>query len=189
MMTFVNMSAEGLVVLPTHRVMFGLGGFDPATLRHRLAPSFDLERVESDDELVRKLETAPVGQVVIGAAFKGEPGGWLIGPKAGAVIASLADLPGREQRLDVAVLHRAVLGTAMGVSEEDVRDLKNIQYVRGAGNAIDDIRTGEGQVAFLLRATPPHKIAEIAFAGGVMPQKSTDFYPKLLAGLTTYRFG
>jgi len=189
MMTFVNMSAEGLVVLPTHRVMFGLDGLDPAALRRRLVPSFDLERADPDDELIRRLEAAPSEQVVIAAAFKGEPGGWLIAPKAGADIASLADLPDREQRLDVSVLHRAVLGAGMGISAEDVRDLKNIRYVRGAGDAIAEVRDGDGQVAFLLRATPPHEIAQIAFAGGVMPQKSTDFYPKLLAGLTTYRFG
>ena len=125
MMTFVNMSAEGLVVLPTHRVMFGLDGFDSAALSERLAPSFDLERLGSDDELIRKLEAASGEQVVIGAAFQGEPGGWLIGPKAGVELASLSKLPERERRLDVAVLHRAVLGAAMGVSEEDVRDLKN----------------------------------------------------------------
>lgn len=189
MMTFVNMSAEGLVVLPTHRVISELAGFDPAALRERLAPGFDLEQADSDDELIRRLEAAPNEQAVIAAAFKGEPGGWLISPKAGAEIASLADLPEREQRLDVAVLHRAVLGDGMGVTEEDVRDLKNIRYVRGAGNAIAEVRDGDGQAAFLLRAPAPLEIAEIAFAGGVMPQKSTDFYPKLLAGLTTYRFG
>ncbi len=30
------------------------------------------------------------------------------------------------------------------------------------------------------------QMRDIAFAGGVMPQKSTDFYPKMLSGLTLY---
>jgi uncharacterized protein (DUF1015 family) len=30
------------------------------------------------------------------------------------------------------------------------------------------------------------QVREIAFAGEVLPQKSTDFYPKLLSGLTIY---
>ena len=30
------------------------------------------------------------------------------------------------------------------------------------------------------------QVRNIAFAGEVMPQKSTDFYPKLLSGLTIY---
>ena len=43
------------------------------------------------------------------------------------------------------------------------------------------------QVAFLLEPTPIEDMARIAFAGGVMPQKSTDFYPKLLSGVTIYK--
>ena len=43
------------------------------------------------------------------------------------------------------------------------------------------------QVAFLLEPTPIDDMARIAFAGGVMPQKSTDFYPKLLSGVTIYK--
>jgi uncharacterized protein (DUF1015 family) len=31
------------------------------------------------------------------------------------------------------------------------------------------------------------EVARISFGGGVMPQKSTDFYPKLLSGLTIYK--
>jgi uncharacterized protein (DUF1015 family) len=30
------------------------------------------------------------------------------------------------------------------------------------------------------------QLREVAFAGEVMPQKSTDFYPKLLSGLAIY---
>jgi uncharacterized protein (DUF1015 family) len=32
-----------------------------------------------------------------------------------------------------------------------------------------------------------NQVMDIALAGEVMPQKSTDFYPKLLSGLTLYR--
>jgi uncharacterized protein (DUF1015 family) len=61
--------------------------------------------------------------------------------------------------------------------------------VRGFQPAVDEVRSGKAQAAFLLRPVGVEKVAEIAFAGGVMPQKSTDFYPKLLSGLTMYRFG
>ena len=54
---------------------------------------------------------------------------------------------------------------------------------------IDPIANGEAQIAFLLEATPLDQVAECAFGGGCMPQKSTDFYPKLLSGLTIYRIG
>ena len=77
----------------------------------------------------------------------------------------------------------------LGVSEDDVKELKHIRYVRGAQSAVSEVQNGSAQAAFLLRPVSVHDVAEISFAGGVMPQKSTDFYPKLLAGLTICRFG
>jgi uncharacterized protein (DUF1015 family) len=41
-------------------------------------------------------------------------------------------------------------------------------------------------VAFLTNPVRMQEVREIALAGEVLPQKSTDFYPKLLSGLTIY---
>jgi uncharacterized protein (DUF1015 family) len=68
-----------------------------------------------------------------------------------------------------------------------VRDERHIQYVRGIDAAVAEVRERGAQIAFLLEPTPIEDMARIAFAGGVMPQKSTDFYPKLLSGVTIYR--
>jgi uncharacterized protein (DUF1015 family) len=59
--------------------------------------------------------------------------------------------------------------------------------VRGVDTAAAEVRERGAQVAFLLDPTPVEDMARVAFAGGVMPQKSTDFYPKLLTGLAIYR--
>jgi uncharacterized protein (DUF1015 family) len=71
----------------------------------------------------------------------------------------------------------------LGISEESVRDEKNIRYVRGFEAAVNQ----KAQIAFLLEPTTIEQVADVAFGGGVMPQKSTDFYPKLLSGLTIYK--
>jgi uncharacterized protein (DUF1015 family) len=89
--------------------------------------------------------------------------------------------------MDVPVLHHDVLGTLLGISEDAVRDERYIQYVRGIDAAAAEVRDRGAQVAFLLEPTPIDDMARIAFGGGVMPQKSTDFYPKLLSGVTIYR--
>ena len=47
--------------------------------------------------------------------------------------------------------------------------------------------TGQAELAFLLEATTVQQVADTSFGGGCMPQKSTDFYPKLLTGLTIYK--
>jgi uncharacterized protein (DUF1015 family) len=92
-----------------------------------------------------------------------------------------------EGQLDVPVLHHDVLGGLLGISEEAVRDEKYIKYVRGIDAAAAEVEQHGADVAFLLEPTPIEEMARIAFAGGVMPQKSTDFYPKLLSGVTIYR--
>jgi len=60
--------------------------------------------------------------------------------------------------------------------------------MRGVEPALAEVRDGNAQIAFLLEPTSIQDVARIAFSGGVMPQKSTDFYPKLLSGLTIYKF-
>lgn len=62
----------------------------------------------------------------------------------------------------------------------------HIEYVRGLDAAYDKVRDA-ADVAFLLEPTTIEQVANVAFSGGVMPQKSTDFYPKLLSGLTIYK--
>ena len=200
MMTFVNMRGSGLVVLATHRVLDGLSGFDPASLRQRAQAYFDVERLDSPAALKEKLDATAPDVCAIGGVFAGDPGAYLFTTKnstAGSPVVAQKSAPEQGpsgtgdqlDALDVVVLHQALLGQALGISEEDVRELKNIRYVRGFQPAVEEVQTGKAQAAFLLRPVEVGKVAEIAFAGGVMPQKSTDFYPKLLSGLTMYRFG
>jgi len=86
----------------------------------------------------------------------------------------------------VVQLHKLVLEEILGMSEEDIRAQKHLRYIRDAGEAIDEVAKGAAQVAFLMNPVHIEQMRDIAFAGGVMPQKSTDFYPKMLSGLTIY---
>jgi len=163
MMTFVNMYSPGLKILATHRVMRNLEGFD-------------------EKELFRKAEAA-------GWAVLKQPSGSTDVVRIGVATSSgthWLERARREGELDVPVLHQEILGTLLGISEEAVREEKYIEYVRGAEAAVALVKKG-AQVAFLLEPTPIDDMARIAFGGGVMPQKSTDFYPKLLSGVTIYR--
>jgi hypothetical protein len=92
----------------------------------------------------------------------------------------------RQQGLDVVQLHKCLLERVLGISEEAIRDQKNITYIRDASEAMNLVRSGKANVAFLMNAARMQQVRDIAFAGEVLPQKSTDFYPKLLSGLTVY---
>jgi uncharacterized protein (DUF1015 family) len=84
-------------------------------------------------------------------------------------------------------LHEQLLDKALGIGEQAVREEKYLRYIRGLDAAVEEARNGTAQIAFLLKPTSVEQVAETSFGGGVMPQKSTDFYPKLLSGLTIYK--
>jgi uncharacterized protein (DUF1015 family) len=188
MMTFVNMHAPGLVVLATHRVFDSLPAFDKSDLLSQLKGHFEVSSFEDLDTFEHHMDEVPLDKISIGAVFSGDPLYYLLSEKNtdGDFQTKTCD---SEDGLDVSILHSLVIERLMGISPYDVRDLKHIHYVRGLRVAVEEVRSGKAQVAFLLRPVAVEKIAKISFGGGVMPQKSTDFYPKLQAGLTIYRFG
>ncbi len=99
----------------------------------------------------------------------------------------VVDRDRRDGELDVQTLHQDILDRTLHISEEAVRNESHLQYVRSIDAAVEKVNSGQARVAFLLEPTTVGQVAEVAFSGGVMPQKSTDFYPKLLSGLTIYK--
>jgi len=187
MMTFVNMRASGLLVLATHRVLSGLGGFPAEAFRQKAEQWFETESFARPDELRKALDAALEGRSAIGVSLQDATKNYLLKGRPEALATALADASDEERSLDVVVLHRLLLAKTLGISAEDVRELRNISYVHGFDAAVEEVRSGAAQVAFLLRPVDVRKVARISFSGGVLPQKSTDFYPKLLSGLTVYR--
>ncbi len=91
------------------------------------------------------------------------------------------------REVDVVLLHRAVLEGALGIMPQAVVAEANLSYEREAAAAIAAVDQGAAQLAFLLNPVAVEQVMRIATAGEVLPQKSTDFYPKLLSGVTIYR--
>ncbi len=77
-------------------------------------------------------------------------------------------------------------GPPLGLDAEKVREQTNLRYLRDASEAVEQVRRGEANIAFLTNPVTMEQLREVAFAGDVMPQKSTDFFPKLLSGLAIY---
>jgi uncharacterized protein (DUF1015 family) len=173
MMTFVNMHSPGLRILATHRVLRNLPHFDEAALIKRAYDQWKVRNFASVEDLKSALrEPAPAAVRIGMVTAHGD---------------DLLERPRRHGELDVPVLHGEILHGLLGISEEAVREESHLTYVRGMDAAVDEVRRRGAQVAFLLRPTPIQDMARIAFAGGVMPQKSTDFYPKLLSGVAIYK--
>jgi uncharacterized protein (DUF1015 family) len=85
--------------------------------------------------------------------------------------------------LDVAILHVAILEALLGIDEVRLREESNVTYWREPEKATELVQTGKSQLAFFLNPTQVEEVRAIADARSRMPQKSTDFYPKLLSGI------
>jgi uncharacterized protein (DUF1015 family) len=184
MMSFVNMDSDGIVVLPTHRVVHSLTNFDPAAFVAAAEEFFTVSTVPAADA-TSYMETLGKQQ---GTAFIAvtRGGDYLLRSKTEVINAALADLPERQRNLDLSHLHSIVLDKLLGLDAEKVREQTNLRYLRDVGEAVDLVRRGEADVTFLTNPVSMEQLREVAFAGDVMPQKSTDFFPKLLSGLAIY---
>jgi uncharacterized protein (DUF1015 family) len=92
----------------------------------------------------------------------------------------------RQQSLDVVQLHKALLEGVLGLSQESIREQQNLSYIRDGGEALARVHRGAANVAFLMNPAKMEQVRDLAFGGEVLPQKSTDFFPKLLTGFTIY---
>ena len=186
MMTFINMDAPGLVILPTHRVVSGLPGFDKDLMLRSLWSYFTTEKAPSPidaPKLTSALAESGRQGIALAAVIGNEA--FLLRPRPAAADSILGPLSPRQRELDVVHLHKVLLEHVLGISEEAIRQQQNIAYFRDASDAIQQVRAG-ANVAFLMNPVRMEQVRDIAFAGEVLPQKSTDFYPKLLSGLTIY---
>jgi uncharacterized protein (DUF1015 family) len=187
MMTFVDMDRPGLVILPTHRVVFGLPSFSATKFQSDARRFFNIEEVDPGIDAVRA--TAILNQA-------GHAGTALLAVTADAAFllhdpkdigsSLFGKLSLRQQALDVVQLHKCLLEGVLKISEDAIRNQENISYCREPSDALSQVQSGKVQMAFLMNPVRMHQVRDIAFGGEVLPQKSTDFYPKLLSGLTIY---
>jgi uncharacterized protein (DUF1015 family) len=185
MMTFVNMEAPGITILPTHRVVFGLPA--PYTLDGFLSSAeayFDIRQLAEPD-------THELAQAEGVAFLAATPhGSYLLTAKQEATLAKLKELhpeiTDRQAQLDVVQLHRIVLEHLLGLTHESIANTENIRYIRDPQEAVQQVQSGQADIAFLIKPITLTQLRDISLSGDVMPQKSTDFYPKLLSGLAIY---
>ncbi|HXN53399.1 MAG TPA: DUF1015 domain-containing protein [Candidatus Acidoferrum sp.] len=199
MMTFINTRSEGLIILPTHRVAANLHDFSWPSVRRHLEPWFTAEafsfrnegeRAEARSKFLNRLaETRAQRSIGVYPAAQGaKHAHYVLTLRSGTDLAQLLpNVSPLQRELDVVLLHEGILEPALGITPQAVTSEKNLTYEREASVALDAVDSGAAQIAFLLNACDVEQVMRIATAGEVLPQKSTDFYPKLLSGITMYQ--
>jgi uncharacterized protein (DUF1015 family) len=187
MAVLVNAAQEELEIRPTHRL---LRRADPDRLRALVNgpdPLFQAVRVAPEQLGQRLADLRDAEEAVFGLVLPDGEGWLLIGD------VGVADERMRRERiskparrLDLALLHAALLGDRLGITEADVAAGETLLYTRSEADARARVTRGEAAAAILVRPTRLDELTAVAAAGDVMPQKSTYFYPKLLTGMVFY---
>jgi uncharacterized protein (DUF1015 family) len=180
LMCLVALEDPGLTVFPTHRLIGGLDDERRAALKDALERDFEIEEVP-----VERIAPAPGDGPLQLGYIDGQDGRPLRLTLKDQAIADAA-LPGRSpayRHLDTGVLETLLLKNALGLSDEDISHFNGLFYARDTAEALEMVRSGAYDAAFLMRPTPVEQVRGVAAAGENMPPKSTYFYPKLLTGL------
>jgi uncharacterized protein (DUF1015 family) len=191
MMTLCSMNDPGLVIFPTHRLVFGLQGFKLAAFLEQLQRYFEVETLLEDLRrpagrawAVSKLADHCGKSTTFLMVSAEDKKGRILTARDDADFSRVA-LPENVtvRDLDVTALHGIVLQHLLGLSPQAQERQENVRFEMDAGEVVNRTLSGEFQLGFLVNPTPMWQVAAVAESGDTMPQKSTFFYPKLATGL------
>jgi uncharacterized protein (DUF1015 family) len=198
MMTFVNMRNKGLIILPTHRLVGNLKGFDIARVLKKLEGDFEItpypfstnkDKNGAKEKMFARMRSEfKKGRTAFGLYTKDKSFYTVTLTNPKAMDKAAGQMSRAWRSLDVSVLHKLILEKILGIGEKQLASESNIEYIKDVGNAIDEsIASVDGeknQVVFFMNPTRIEQVQQVAAAGEKMPQKSTFFYPKIFTGLT-----
>jgi len=182
LMTLFNVAEPGMSIRPIHRMVHGVAGFEPGAFLERAGERFEVSRQQSFEEMVQAA-TAGATRHTFGFYARGAAATLRLRDER-AVDELIGGSWSKDyRRLDVSILHAAVLEPLLGIDAKALEEQTNITYSVTLEKGRSGVESGAEQVFFVLNATSADEVVRVADHGEKMPQKSTDFYPKLLTGL------
>jgi len=187
MVTLVSMDDPGLTILPTHRLMHTYTAKTTGQIMAEAAEYFEVTPVADRTALEEALAEATPSDRRIGFY----DGTYLLlrlkGPEIMAQV--MPDRAEDWRMLDVCILHELLIERVMGLSKERVEAKENIDYHRDLDLAISEVDAGKALCVYIMNPTRMAEVKACSEQGEKMPQKSTDFYPKVITGLVAMAAG
>ncbi len=181
MMMLVPMESDGLVVLPTHRVVHSLDNFSGFRMLSWCDKYFDVLGVNKAEMEHLLKEIYDAGGIGFGFYFEYKH--FVMALKSDVKLEEVfKNVKESLYSLDVTVLHSLILEQILKIDAEALRNQTNLTYEKDLNKALEMVDRG-ANCAFILNPTKVEQIAAVAADGEKMPQKSTYFYPKLITGL------
>ena len=183
LMTFVNMDDPGLKVLPTHRLLYGIEDFELNSFLEKVDEDFSIKEFETKTEMYNYLDKHS-SEKVFGFKAVANEKFYVFEFENEKILNEIkGDFSREYKELDVSILHNIILDKYLGIGEKELSAKSNLDYIRYRDKALEKLTGDKYQAVFILNSTSVQEVKDIADQGEKMPQKSTDFYPKLLTGL------
>ncbi|UCF70081.1 MAG: DUF1015 domain-containing protein [candidate division WOR-3 bacterium] len=177
LITLVNIEDPGLVILPTHRLIMNLPEFNLEEFLKRTNEYFDIKKTDRAS-IMNDMDTGERGTF----GFYSTITAYTLRLKSlDAMKKLLPDRSDEYRGLDVAILHTLLIENVLGIDPSKIEE--HVRYERGADETMRKVDSGEFQLALMMNSTRPEQVKQVAENRERMPQKSTDFYPKLISGL------
>ena len=182
MVALVSMSNPGLTILPTHRLIFDYHTLNNKEILEKVGEFFSIEKLSDRSSLEEKMTQTPEEIGKIGLVTN--EGHYLLKLNNTDIMMNLA--PDRVQAwrdLDVSILHKLLFSHIMQIDPSAIDNLENIKYLREPDMGYKEVEESESSYLFILNSTRIGQVTDCTEVGEKMPQKSTDFYPKIVTGL------
>ena len=177
LMYLTNTEAGDLRILPTHRLIHGVTGFDEKSIIEKLNTDFEVKEIEDADT---------VNEIIVGKKWAF---GILLKNKTlkvrlrpGALAAMRWHFPDEIKALDLTVLHYFIIEKVLGIPGKAQRESENISFDRSFSDCLTKVISGEAQMAIITQEVSIEDVKKVCHSGYTMPQKSTYFYPKVICG-------
>lgn len=184
MMMLSDMNSDGILVLPTHRLVKNIENFDIDKILNKLEKNFNLEKIDNISLIKSKLDDMyKIGKKAF-AFYCKENSSILLTLKDDI---NLKNIIKNEDDsiidLDVTVLHELILRDIFNIDTVCLKDQGSLGFTHFIEDAVRLVNNLEYQCAFIMNGTKMSQIKKAADSGCKMPQKSTYFYPKIITGL------
>jgi uncharacterized protein (DUF1015 family) len=187
MVTLVSMDDPGLTILPTHRLIHSYTAKTTAQILADASEYFEVIPMASREMLGAALAEATPTDRRIGF-YDGQC--HLLRLKDVEAMTRLVPDRAREWcTLDVSILHELLIERVMGIRKEQVEAKQYLDYHRDLDLAVDSVDKGEALCVFIMNPTRMLEVKACCDKNEKMPQKSTDFYPKVITGLVAMAVG
>jgi uncharacterized protein (DUF1015 family) len=188
MAALVGMDDPGLVILPTHREVFDFPRIDVGSILSRARPFFDITSVADLEACLAELQ-AGEPKHAFGLYAEGRYHMLLLKSYDRIAHWMAQDRSLARKSLDVSIAHKVVLEHVISLSRQAIEQQANLRYHRDPRLAVANVDSGQGNLVLFLNPTRIAQVKACAQEGVKMPPKSTDFYPKMVAGLTMMPVG